>query len=267
MAYLPCRRPSRLPTRLEGPWRGTRLARVKRGGFTPVPLIVIGVVLLAASLVVVRYGVPVGVGLFVGLALGCGVGVVGVLWLGAGPGRTVGLGSFTFLKADTVTSGPSGPPQFPDWFGDGARAAAVEMTALHRIIAVGQMTEVEAIRIEVTALELRAGGGVALAVAHTEPPDARSLGPFARVSVLDDVGTTYAAGSEGSGGSQFATRLSIRFAPAPPETAGELTIRIEEFVNPFPGPARQQVVGPWVFVIALGPAPAPPQRSSPSGPA
>ena len=225
---------------------------MKRGGFTPVPLVVIALVLLAASLVVAGYGVPVGVGLFVGLALGFGV-VVGVLWLGAGPGRTVGFGSWTFDKTVAVTSGP---PQFPDWFQDGARAAAVEMTALHRVLAVGQMTEVEAIRIEVTALELRAGGGVAIAVAHTEPPDARSLGPFARITVLDDVGTTYAAGSEPHGGSPFAARLTIRFAPAPPETAGELTIRIEEFVNPFPGPARERVVGPWVFVVPLGPAPA-----------
>ena len=241
-----------------------RLARVKRGGFTPVPLIVIGIVLLAASLVVVGYGVPVGVGLFVGLALGFGVGLVGVLWLGAGPGRTVGFGALTFDRTDAVMSGP---PQFPDWFHDGAPAAAVEMTALRRILAVGQTTEIEAIRVEVTALELREGGGVAIAVAHTEPPDARSLGPFARISVLDDVGTTYAAGSEGSGGSQFATRLSIRFAPAPPEAADELTIRIEEFVNPFPGPARQQVVGPWVFVVPLGPAPALPPPSDPSAPA
>jgi hypothetical protein len=241
-----------------------RLAPVKRGGLTPVPLIVIALVLLVASLVVVGYGVPVGVGLFVGVALGCGVGVIGVLWLGAGPGRTVGSGSWTFDKTDAMTSGP---PQLPDWVHDGASAAAVEMTALRRILAVGQTTEIEAIRVEVTALELREGGGVAIAVAHTEPPDARSLGPFARISVLDDVGTTYAAGSEGSGGLHFATRLSIRFAPAPPEAAGELTIRIEEFVNPFPGPARQQVVGPWVFVVPLGPAPAAPQPSDPSAPA
>ena len=41
----------------------------------------------------------------------------------------------------------------------------------------------------------------------------------------------------------------------------------EEFVNPFPGPARQQVVGPWVFVIPLRPAPASPQPSDPSAPA
>ena len=236
---------------------------MKRGGFTPVPLVVIGVVLLAASLVVAGYGVPVGVGLFVGLALGFGVGLVGVLWLGAGPGRTVGLGSWTFDKTDAMTSGP---PQLPDWVQDGARAAAVEMTALRRILAVGQTTEIEAIRVEVTALELREGGGVAIAVVHTEPPDARSLGPFARSSVLDDVGTTYAAGAEPHGGSPFATRLTIRFAPAPPEAAGELTIRIEEFVNPFPGPARERVVGPWVFVVLLGPAPSVPQPSDPSAP-
>ena len=234
-----------------------------RGGFTPVPLIVIGIVLLAAALMVVGYGVPVGVGLLVGLALGSGVGVIAVLWLGARPGRTAGLGSFTFLSPDGATSGP---PEFPDWLQDGARAAAVEMTALNRVLPVGQSTEVEAIRIELTALELRAGGGVATAIAHTEPPDARPLGPFARISVLDDVGTTYAAGTEGNGGSPFATRLSIRFAPAPPETAGELTIRIEEFVNPFPGPARERVVGPWVFVVPLGPAPALPPPSDPSEP-
>jgi hypothetical protein len=241
-----------------------RLARVKRGGFTPVPLVVIALVLLAASLVVAGYGVPVGVGLFVGLALGLGVGVVGVLWLGGGPGRTVGLGSWTFDKTDGVTSGP---PQIPDWVHDGARAAAVEMTALRRILTVSQMTEIEAVRVELTALELREGGGVAIAVAHTEPPDVRSLGPFARIRVLDDVGTTYAAGSEMNGGSPFATRLTIRFAPAPPEAAGELTIRIEEFVNPFPGPARERVVGPWVFVVPLGPAPALPQPSDPRAPA
>jgi hypothetical protein len=117
------------------------------------------------------------------------------------------------------------------------------------------------------ALELRERGGVAIAVAHTEPPDGRSLGPFARINVLDDVGTSYAAGSDTHGGSPFATRLSIRFAPAPPEASGELTIRIEEFVNPFPGPARQQVVGPWVFVIPLGPAPASPQPPGLSAPA
>jgi hypothetical protein len=237
---------------------------VKRGGFTPVPLIVIGIVLLAAALIVAGYGPPVGVGLFVGLALGCGVGVVGVLWLGAGPGRSIGSGSFTFDTTDRVSSGP---PQFPDWFQDGARAAAVEMTTLRRIVAVGQMTEVEAVRIELIALELREEGGVAIAVVHTKPPDGRSLGPFARISILDDVGTSYAAGSDGSGGSQFATRLTIRFAPAPPDAAGQLTIRIEEFVNPFPGPARQQVVGPWVFVIPLRPAPASPQPSDPSAPA
>ena len=83
-----------------------------RGGFTPVPLIVIGIVLLAAALIVVGYGVPVGVGLLVGLALGSGVGVMAVLWLGPRPSRAAGLGSFTFLSPDGATSGP---PGFPEW--------------------------------------------------------------------------------------------------------------------------------------------------------
>jgi hypothetical protein len=70
------------------------------------------------------------------------------------------------------------------------------------------------------------------------------------------------------------TRPRTRSAPAlTPSTSvaalspGELPLPTPPFVNNFPGPARTQVVGPWVFVVPLGPAPASPPPSDPSAPA
>jgi hypothetical protein len=47
-----------------------------------------------------------------------------------------------------------------------------------------------------------------------------------------------------------ASRHEIRFAPAPPESAWTLTIQIESFVDPFPGPSVE-LRGPWEFRVTL----------------
>lgn len=70
--------------------------------------------------------------------------------------------------------------------------------------------------------------------------------------MTDDVGSAYtAAATPGGGSGPFATRLEIRFAPAPPPTAKQLELRIEEFVDPFPNHRLDAVTGPWVFAIAF----------------
>jgi len=222
---------------------------MQRHGFTPVPLAFLGFVLVAAVLLLVGYGVPVGVGLLVGLVLGCAVGVMGVLWLGAGPGRTIGAGGVTFYSSET-----HGPVELPDWVRDGERAMGVDLSPLQRIVVVAESVESAGVRVELTTIELRETGGLAFAVVHTAPPDARPVGPFARVSVADDVGTAYAAGSQATGGAPFVVRHDIRFAPAPPAVATRLLVRIEEFANPFPGQGPQQLVGPWEFTVPLEPA-------------
>ena len=67
----------------------------------------------------------------------------------------------------------------------------------------------------------------------------------------DDAGTAYVASGQGSGGASPGTsRHEIRFAPAPPERARTLTLRIEAFVDPFPGRAVQ-LRGPWEFRVGL----------------
>jgi hypothetical protein len=105
-------------------------------------------------------------------------------------------------------------------------------------------------RVELVALEIREDGCIATLVAHTRPP-VGSVGHFVEVTVSDDAGTAYVASGQGSGGSgPGASRHEIRFAPTPPESARTLTIRIESFVDPFPGPSVE-LRGPWEFSVAL----------------
>jgi hypothetical protein len=69
--------------------------------------------------------------------------------------------------------------------------------------------------------------------------------------VSDEAGTDYVASGQGSGGSYpGASRHEVRFAPAPPEGARTLTIRIEAFANPIPGHSVE-LRGPWEFRVAL----------------
>ena len=145
------------------------------------------------------------------------------------------------------------PVEFPDWVRDGEQVIGVEMSPLRRIVIVGQSTEAAGASVELTTIELRATGGVAIAVVHTTPPDARLAGPFARVTVADDVGTVYGPAAQGSGGSPFVSRHDIHFAPTPPAAARRLIVRIEEFANPFPGQGPRHLVGPWEFLVPLEP--------------
>jgi hypothetical protein len=207
---------------------------------------VLALVVVAAVLLVAGYGPAVGVGLIVGLFLGAGVGLVGVLWLHGGPGRSITLGS-SYLVG---TSGTGGPPDVPDWVHDGARVQAVDASPLRRVLVVRQQATASGVTIEVLTLELRGLGGVLAATASAEPPTGPP-GPFARASVTDDVGGTYAAAATPGGGGPFMRRLEVRFAPAPPPTARRLELRIEEFVDPFRNHQRGAVTGPWVFTISL----------------
>ena len=100
------------------------------------------------------------------------------------------------------------------------------------------------------AVEIREDGGIAAIVTHTRPPVGQT-GHFVDVTVTDDAGTEYASAGQGSGGGSIgASRYDIRFAPAPPSDARVVTIRIDAFVAPFPGPAERHE-GPWEFRIPL----------------
>ncbi len=219
---------------------------MSRRGFSVAPLVILGLVAGAAILLIAGYGAPVGVGLLIGLGLGGAVGLVGVLWIGAGPGRSVNLGSFTF-SSDLAAGG--GPFELPDWMRDSQRVIGVDSSPLRQVIVLGQRVEAAGVTVEFTALELREAGGVALALVYTAPPNAPAS--FARLSVTDDLGSSYVAAANPGSGGPLVARFELRFAPAPPPAAKRLVVRIEEFGGPFPPRGPRRIEGPWELVVAL----------------
>jgi hypothetical protein len=71
------------------------------------------------------------------------------------------------------------------------------------------------------------------------------------VAVEDDLGTAYVAAAMGGNGSPDRMRFEVRLAPAPPGGATVLRIRVDEFLDPFPGRSLAAVAGPWILTVDL----------------
>ncbi|HEY7935967.1 MAG TPA: hypothetical protein VID26_02450 [Candidatus Limnocylindrales bacterium] len=208
--------------------------------------VLLGVVLLAAVLLIAGYGLAVGVGLIAGLLLGL---TVFLGFLAMNP-RSRSNGVFGTWNGGAGSAVEPAMAPIERHVRDSMRVAGVDDAALRRVIALGDVVDSGGVRVELIALEIREDGCVAILVAHTRPP-VGSVGHFIDVTVSDESGTAYVASGQGSGGSGPGTsRQEIRFAPAPPETARTLILRIEAFVDPFPGRAVEQR-GPWEFRVAL----------------
>ena len=202
-------------------------------------------VVLAAALLIAGYGVAVGVGVLAGLVLGLAT----ILAFLAMRPQTSGGSSYAFLSP-TPDQRQSGQERVERHHHDWMRVAGVDASALRRVIAVGASVEAGGANAELVAVEIREDGGIAAVVTHTRPPVGQT-GHFVDVTVTDDAGTEYAAAGQGSGGGSIgASRYDIRFAPAPPSGARVLTVRIDAFIAPFPGPLERHD-GPWEFRIPL----------------
>jgi hypothetical protein len=208
--------------------------------------LLLGLVLVVAALLIAGYGVAVGVGVMAGLVLG---GAVILAFLAMNPRSGSSVGFRTWGQGGGSPSGPA--MALLEHHGrDSMRVAGVDAGALRRVIPLGEAVEAGGARVELVALEIREDGCIATLVAHTRPP-VGSVGHWVEVAVSDDAGTAYVASGQGSGGSgPGASRHEIRFAPTPPESARTLAIRIESFVDPFPGPSVE-LRGPWEFRVAL----------------
>lgn len=206
--------------------------------------VLLGLALVATALLIAGYGVPVGIGVITGLLLGAAV-ILAFLGLSS---RSRG-GAVTWLSRDESANQPD-HGLIERHSRNSMRVAGVDAGALRRVIAVCSSMEAGGARVELVALEIREDGAIATIVAHTRPP-VGYVGHFVEVAVSDDAGTAYVVSGQGAGGSSPGTsRHEIRFAPAPPESARMLTLRIEAFVDPFPGRAVQ-LRGPWEFRVAL----------------
>jgi hypothetical protein len=206
--------------------------------------LLLGLVLLAAALLTAGYGVAVGVGVIAGLVLG-GAVILAFMAMNPRSGSSVGFGTWG------TRGGSLDQPdhELIERHGrNSMRVAGVDAGALRRVIPFGDAVEAGGALVELIVLEIREDGCIATLVAHTRPP-MRPVGHFVEVTVSDDAGTTYVASGQGLGG-PWASRHEIRFAPAPPAGARVLTIQIESFVDPFPGPSVE-LRGPWEFRITL----------------
>lgn len=206
----------------------------------------ISLVVVATTLLIAGYGVPVGIGVVAGALLG-GTWIAALLAMRP---RTSGASTYWFGGTTTGTQRPPGQELVERHHHDWMRVAGVDASALSRVIAVGAVVEAGGARVELVAIEVRDDGGVSTVVTHTRPPVGQT-GHFVELMVNDDAGTDYVAAGQGSGGGGAGTsRYDIRFSPAPPPGARVLTVRIAAFESPFPV-GEQRVMGPWEFTIQL----------------
>lgn len=204
----------------------------------------VGLMVVAAALLLAGLGVAVGTGLIIGMLLG--LAGVGAAMLVARRGTATGwLVSLSREDRDAV------PGLIHEWGRATARVADVDSGVLTRVIPIRAEATASGVRVEAIAAELRSDGGIVSLATHTRPPIA-SPGHFAEVSVTDDAGTAYVAAVQGIGQSSPSTaRFELRFSPAPPQAAHELRILIQRFMDPFPETPSAPVEGPWSFTIFL----------------
>jgi hypothetical protein len=210
---------------------------------------VIAAIVIAAVLLVAGYGVPVGVGLIVGVLLGFVAAFGLVIWLRGQPRSSVGGSWHTTRDGSGQMS--TTPPGFEVVQEAGvamARVAAVDDSPITRVVIGNQVADASGIRVALTAIELRADGAVALLTARARPP-AGPVGHFAVVSAGDDAGTKYSAAAQSESTGAATARITFRLAPAPPADATVLTLEIDRFLDPFQ--SAGSVSGPWTLVIPL----------------
>ncbi len=211
-------------------------------------LLFLAIVLVAIVALLAGYGIPVGVGALVGLVLGAIAGVVGVLWLARGPGRSIHLGGHAWSSPDT-TGAPS--VDFATEMRDSIDVLAVDLGPIRSILPVLSTVEAGGLEVQLVAIERHeAGASISFAV-HAQPGAFPPL-PMVNVSVTDDRGTQYRAFGQGQGGGPGRQRYEVTVIPGIPDMARRLTVQIVRFLDPFQG-ARRPPAGPWTFNVTLPP--------------
>lgn len=208
----------------------------------------VAIVVVAIGLLIGGYGLPVGLGALVGFILGALAGLLGLLWLARGSGRTIGVGGFQWNSL----SSPSVDPDLERMtlMRELTEVLGVDLGPVRRIVAVMRATRAAGLTVQLIDVELRDAG---LAISFDVEIGPGSLHPphMARLSLADEAGTAYRASVQGNGSSPGRMRLFAVAIPAVPAGARRLTVRLDEFLDPFP-PGLQPLVGPWVYEVDLG---------------
>jgi hypothetical protein len=201
---------------------------------------------LAIGLLIVGYGVPVGVGALAGLVLGFLAGTVGALWLGRGSGRSITFGGVEWSSESAQpTAALMAEMQ------ELGEISSVDLGPIRSVLPVLARAEAGGLDIDLVTVEVHEAG-LAMTLDVVSRPGTLPPASMARVLVSDDTGTTYRASAQGQGGLLSRMRYAVTAIPAPPPAATRLEITIERFYDPFSG-GRQQESGPWTFSVALPP--------------
>jgi hypothetical protein len=204
----------------------------------------LGIVLVAAALLIAGYGPPIGFGALVGIALGFFAGTVGTIWISRGSAPHVAWNSSSHL-------GPSGHPNEDEmaWLREVSDLMGVDLGEVRRVVPVLETSEAAGLRIQLVAVELSEFGFSSIFEVMILPGSLRSPS-MARLTISDDAGTSYRAAAHGEGSSSTRMRLRAVALPRPPDAASRLTITIPQLVDPFPSGANA-LAGPWTFEVAL----------------
>ncbi len=226
-----------------------RVVMESSGGFRRLPaLVFLAIVIVAIVALLAGYGIPVGVGALAGLVLGAIAGVLGSLWLTRGAGRSINLAGVEW--SSDLHSGDMSAEMLAD-MREMSEVFTIDLGPIRSILPVLASSEANGLAVQLVAIEHHeAGARITFDVRAL--PGALPPPSSPQVTVTDSVGTPYRASGQGQGGASDQTRYEVVVVPALVLSSGALTIRIDRFVDLFPG-ARREAVGPWLFTV--GPEP------------
>jgi len=207
----------------------------------------VAIVLVTIGLLIGGYGLPTGLGALVGFIVGSLAGLVGVLWLSRGSGRTVSVGGLHWNSQSSRSVDPD--LERMALMRELTEVAGVDLGRVRRIVPVTETTKAADLTLQLIDVELHDAGltinfDVEIGIGTLHPPH------MARLSMTDDAGTAYRTSVQGNGSGPSRMRLFGVAIPAVPPSARRLTVRLDEFLDPFP-PGPEPVVGPWTFEVDL----------------
>lgn len=193
----------------------------------------------AAVLVITGHGVAVGIGALVGLLLGAGAGLVGILWAGVGPGRSMSRGWFSSSQMELNEEVEAG-------LEDHAWMAGMDLGPTTSVRGVLQTREASGLTVTLVSIEYRVGGAALTFDVQAAPGVGIPMG-LAEVSATDDFGTAYRVGMQGASSSGGSMRMEAVLVPPMPPAATRLDIVVERFVDPYR--SKFAITGPWAFEV------------------
>jgi hypothetical protein len=204
----------------------------------------------AIALLIAGYGVVVGLGALAGLILGSVAGMLSVMWLMRGFGRSVNFGSMDWSSESELRSGPPSDELLAEMREVG-ELSSIDLGPIRAVRPVLETAEAGGLIVQLVAIEEHEAGSAMTFDVRARPGAFRSAS-WVRAVVTDDAGTDYRAAGNGQGGDMSGMRYQVSVIPATPPAATRLDIRIERFFDPFPRGSRV-AVGPWEFSVSLGP--------------